>query len=352
MEEKQIRCIAYYLPQFHPIPENNEWWGAGFTEWTNVTRAKKYFRGHNQPNLPADLGFYDLRLPETREAQAEMAKQYGIEGFCYWHYWMGNGKRILERPFNEVLDSGKPDFPFCVAWANHSWTGHWFGNFAKTLLQQEYPGKEDYLEHFKYLNKAFSDPRYIHVDGKPLFYIYHAFALPNPKEFTDYFRELALQHGHKGLYIITEYAGYDELKRYGVDGAVFPYHRQIGFKEISLKKKIFTLLKKDCLQVYEYKDAMKYFLKSKYAGNEFPCIVPNWDSSPRLGKKGVVFKNPTPELFRQHLQEVKQALQNHEPEHKIAFLKSWNEWAEGNYIEPDQQFGHAFLQVLKEEITK
>ncbi len=345
-----IRCIAYYLPQFHPIPENDEWWGKGFTEWTNVTKAKPMFAGHIQPKLPADLGFYDLRLRETREAQANLAKTYGIEGFCYWHYWMGNGKRILERPFNEVLESGQPDFPFCVAWANHDWTGHWFGNFAKTLLKQEYGGKKEYAEHFSCLHKAFSDSRYITVDDKPLFYIYRAFALPNPTEFTDYFRELAHQHGYKGLYMITESASPEQVKSFGLDGAVFPRHREIGMQKPKGIRKVYKRFSKNHLQVYEYKKAMKFFLKDHYNNDEFPCIIPNWDSTPRLGKKGLVLNNVSPSLFKEHLLEVKKKLESHSAQHRIAFIKSWNEWAEGNYMEPDIREGHIYLQTLQETI--
>ena len=165
------RLIAFYLPQFHPIPENDEWWGRGFTEWTNVAKAVPLFRGHYQPHFPADLGFYDLRVPEVREAQAAMAKAYGIEGFCYYHYWFGHGRRLLERPFNEVLSSGKPDFPFCLCWANDTWTGIWHGAPNKVLIEQRYPGVEDYKAHFYALLDAFRDPRYMTVDGKKIFII-------------------------------------------------------------------------------------------------------------------------------------------------------------------------------------
>lgn len=351
MSKEKIRVIAFYLPQFHPIPENDEWWGKGFTEWTNVTKAKPLFKGHEQPKLPADLGFYDLRLPEAREAQANLAKQYGIEGFCYWHYWLGNGQRILERPFNEVLESKKPDFPFCLAWANHDWTGHWFGNFAKTLLKQHYGGKQDYKMHFDYLNKAFTDERYIKVDGMPLFFIYRPFDIPNPKEFTDYFRELALQAGHKGLYLVAEGLKPHQLEEYGIDAITYSYHRQIGFVKNNFKKKIFAKVKKDFLQKFHYKEAMQFFLKDNYLPNEFPCIVPNWDSTPRLGKKGLVLYGSTPQLFKEHLLQVKEKLQAHPPQQKIAFLKSWNEWAEGNYIEPDAKYGTQYLEVLKNTLA-
>ena len=167
-----IRILAFYLPQYHPIPENDKWYGKGFTEWTNVGKAKPLFRGHYQPQIPADLGYYDLRVPETREAQAELARQYGVEGFCYWHYWFGNGRRLLERPFNEVLSSGKPDFPFCLAWANHSWHGIYNGLKTKEpVIAQTYNGIEDYKQHFYTVLSAFKDKRYITVDDKPLFLV-------------------------------------------------------------------------------------------------------------------------------------------------------------------------------------
>src|SRR3954463_14619973 len=157
-----IKPIAIHLPQFHPIPENDEWWGKGFTEWTNVTQARPLFPGHKQPHIPADLGFYDLRLEETRIAQAELAKTYGIEGFCYWHYWFGNGKRLLERPFNEVLDSGKPDLGFCLAWANAKWGGVDYGDkYSRLLMDQLYPGPEDFTNHFNEVLPAFKDKRYM-----------------------------------------------------------------------------------------------------------------------------------------------------------------------------------------------
>ena len=160
MNHTTPRLIAYYLPQYHPIPENDGWWGRGFTEWTNVAKARPLFRGHYQPHIPADLGFYDLRLPEVRQAQAELARQAGIEGFCYWHYWFA-GKRLLERPFNEVLASGKPDFPFCLAWANATWTGIWYDAPDRILMEQTYPGQDDHKAHFNALLPAFLDERYI-----------------------------------------------------------------------------------------------------------------------------------------------------------------------------------------------
>src|SRR5690606_30741117 len=190
----KVKAIAFYLPQFHPIKENDEWWGKGFTEWTNVAKAKPMFPGHYQPHIPADLGFYDLRLSEARIAQADLAKKYGISAFCYWHYWFGNGRRILERPFQEVLESGTPDFPFCLAWANETWSGIWHGNPKTILVEQVYPGEQDYIDHFNSILPAFKDKRYFKVDGKPLFMVYKPMEIPDLPLFVSTFRRLATEN--------------------------------------------------------------------------------------------------------------------------------------------------------------
>jgi len=194
MNRPSVRTIAFYLPQFHPIPENDKWWGKGFTEWTNTARAKPLFRGHYQQHVPADLGFYDLRLPESRSAQANLARDYGLEAFCYYHYWFA-GHRILDRPFNEVLASGEPDFPFCLCWANQTWSGIWHGAANRVLIEQTYPGIDDHRRHFETLLPAFSDKRYLTVDGKPLFIIYKPTELPNAAATTDLWREMAVKAG-------------------------------------------------------------------------------------------------------------------------------------------------------------
>ena len=215
--EKKYRVIAFYLPQYYPIAENDETWGKGFTEWTNVAKAKPLFKGHYQPRVPADLGFYDLRVPEVREAQAQMAREAGIEGFMYWHYWFGNGKKLLDRPFKEVLESGKPDFPFCLAWANHSWTTKTWTTTKqfqknKMIVEQLYPGKEDFINHFNAVLPAFKDKRYLTVDGEPIFLIYEPLTIPNTKEFIKLWKELAIENGLKGIHFIGLANGW--LKNY------------------------------------------------------------------------------------------------------------------------------------------
>lgn len=355
---KKIRLIAYYLPQYHPIPENNSWWGSGFTEWINVVKAKPLFRGHYQPHIPADLGFYDLRVPETRAAQAEMAQNYRIEGFCYWHYWLGNGRMLLQRPFEEVLKSGEPNFPFCLGWANHSWTGIWFGAPNRTLAKQTYPGMEDHRKHFYYLLKAFKDPRYITVEKKPLLHIFRPYEIPDPKRVMDYWRELALKAGIKGLHIVGDGVEPDELEDFGLDACTYSNHRLI--EDPYLAKYIFLrrLLRKyrnkfHKPQVFSYKKAMNLFIrKGDRPNTEYPAIIPNWDSTPRLGWQGIVLHNSDPELFRIHVREVKSQMKTRPIERKIVFIKSWNEWAEGNHLEPDQKYGKAYLNVLKDEFLQ
>ncbi len=370
----KARLLAFYLPQFHPIPENDKWWGKGFTEWTNVARAKPLFPGHYQPHIPADLGFYDLRVPETRIAQAEMAKQYGIEGFCYWHYWFA-GRRLLERPFNEVLKSGKPDFPFCLAWANHTWSGIWYGCPDQILLKQTYPGLSDYEAHFYTVLEAFCDSRYVKVHGKPVFIVFRPTELPEPKIFTDCWRELAAKSGLKGLYLMgvafdsswnPEQNGFDAtvlmnpdwlrvqtplLSPYQVKPSLIFDKIYNGFASLSFKK--LSKIKYELPLVYSYKEGIKSaFLKEDLGFEIYPSIFANWDNTPRSGMNGRVFLDSTPELFRIHLKEALEKVERKTPEKKLVFVRSWNEWAEGNYLEPDQKFGKAYLEVIKDEVLE
>src|SRR5437667_7337089 len=221
MTAESIRAIAFYLPQFHPIPENDAWWGKGFTEWSNVVKAKPLFRGHYQPHLPADLGFYDLRLPETRQAQADLARQYGIYGFCYYHYWF-NGQRLLGRPLDDVLASGKPDFPFCLCWANENWTRRWDGRERELLMEQRYSDDDD-RAHMRWLAEAFGDERYIRVNNKPLFLVYRASRIPDPLRTTTIWRDEAQRLGFGDLYLCRVESFADERDdplRIGFDAAV------------------------------------------------------------------------------------------------------------------------------------
>lgn len=344
----RARAIAFYLPQFHPIPENDEWWGKGFTEWTNVTKAKPLFKWHHQPNLPADLGFYDLRVPEVREAQAELASSHGIEGFCYWHYWFGNEKRLLERPFNDVLASGKPDFPFCLAWANQTWSGVWHGESDRILIEQTYPGIEDYTQHFYSVLPAFADARYVRIEGKPLFLVYWPYGMPDTHQFTDCWRELAEKEGLGGIHLMAISNANWQPREHGFDSATL--HPPIRRKEKSA-----GLLKRfsDKPTIVEYEDFIaRYTFENCETDHYFPTVVPNWDNTPRSGSNGVVLSGSTPGLFRRHLENALSAIENRPPEKRMVFIKSWNEWAEGNYLEPDQQYGSAYLDVVRSVLVR
>lgn len=362
---RKCRLIAFYLPQYHPIPENDKWWGNGFTEWTNVGKARPLFRGHYQPRVPADLGYYDLRLPEVREAQAQLAREAGIEGFCYWHYWFGNGKRLLERPFNEVLASGKPDFPFCLAWANHSWYAkNWNANDSskdKLLIEQLYPGKEDQINHFNTLLKAFKDSRYIRVDDKPVFIIYAPHLIPQITDFIILWNKLAIENGLKGIYFIGQTRknnDCNDILKFGFDGV----YRQ-GIENVHRKMRgkytngILRYLRKHTssklvpLEKYEYSDVVDNISEPELDSveNIYPAIIPNFDHSPRSSREGLIYVNSTPELFRKMVVNTLDNIVNKKFENKIVFLRSWNEWGEGNYIEPDLKFGKEYLNVLRDE---
>lgn len=375
----KARVIAYYLPQFHPIKENDEFWGKGFTEWTNVAKAKPLFKGHYQPQVPADLGFYDLRLPEVREAQATMAKECGVEGFMYWNYWFGRGKKVLEMPIEEIMRTGKPNFPFCIGWANHDWSNKtWktIGNFKmeKTFLTQEYLGKKDYTDYFNYCLPMFKDKRYITVDDKPLFYIFAPDAIPDIEDFIKLWNKLAIKNGLKGIHFVARVDAigkthvvndksylndhkqrYDNYIKKGFDAVCSEGCRRAEILSSGFSKKYFrTILKKMRLSSMNSHDYMKiinnYYTDSDSLDYVYPQIIPRMDRTPRQGKNAIIYKDNSPEKFRKCIQLAFEKVQDKNYEHRILFLSSWNEWGEGSYMEPDIIFGHEYLDVLKDEI--
>jgi hypothetical protein len=352
--DRQARVIAFYLPQFHPIPENDAWWGPGFTEWTNVARARPLFPGHQQPHIPADLGFYDLRVADTREAQAKLAKRYGIEAFCYWHYWFA-GRRILERPYTEMLQSGKPDFRFCLAWANQTWSGTWHGAPDDILIEQTYPGAHDDEDHFEHVLPAFRDPRYLRVDDRPLFYVFRPELLPDPRAFVERWRSLAERAGLGGIYLVAEVSDllgrgpvYTNVTKDSFDAGVYirlPARvDRLATFEMRLTRKLLRWP-----EHYRYATEPIETPPVLVAEPIYPCVYPNWDNTPRSGRQGLVLKSPTPNAFRVHVRAAVESLARTASAHRLLFVKSWNEWAEGNYLEPDLDHGHEFLTVLAEE---
>lgn len=350
----KIKPIAFYLPQFHPIPENDEWWGKGFTEWTNVKKAKPLFKGHYQPHVPLDLGYYDLREEEIRIKQAEMAKSYGIHGFCYWHYWFGAGKRLLEGPARDFLESGKPDFPICFAWANQTWSGIWHGAPNRILIEQKYLGVEDDREHFLEMLPYFRDSRYIRVDGKPLFLIYRPFDHPYLDDFISHWNSLAKEKGLEGIYFLG--ISYQEDNPFkNLNGFAFHDHNlkkgSLNFFEKAVKKitkkypkEILSQLKYGCI-VTSFEEIVEKTYNSKMKPMNYPTLFTGWDNTPRSGKRGVVQQDFNLKFFKKHLEKTVESM-NDENE-LIFFIKSWNEWAEGNYLEPDERFQKGKLEILK-----
>ena len=358
-ENSKSKVIAMYLPQYHPIPENDKWWGKGFTEWKNVGRAKALFPSHYQPRVPADLGYYDLRLPQVRKEQADMAQRHGIDGFCYYHYWFGNGRRLLELPFNEVVKLGEPNFPFMLCWANESWHEKFWdnkGGISKNLLMEQIYGDEkEYEEHFYALLEAFKDHRYITIDNKLAFMIYEPLKFPEIKKFIKKWQQLAFENGLEGFHFIgqTQHAisEKDNILSLGFDAinAVRIYDVLQNKNKLSrtiskVKRSIFKTALYD-----NYSNAVKYLTNSEFdaAPDVYPSIIPGWDHTPRSGKGGFLLHKFTPDLFALHVRNVFDVMKNKPEGKKITFIKSWNEWGEGNYLEPDIRYGTKFLEVIK-----
>lgn len=363
--KNNIKVLAYYLPQFYPTKENDQWWGKGFTEWTNVGKAEKLWKKHYQPKVPADLGYYDLRLPSVREQQAELAREAGVSGFLYWHYWFGNGRRLLSEVFQEVLDSGKPDFPFALAWANHPWyKKSWASNTNsdELLLAQTYPGIDDAREHFEFLLKAFKDPRYIKIDGKPFLLIFHPKKLPDL--YIRQFRKWTVEAGFKGLYLVANVIDPNEtLQDYQNRGYEAVTYNNICnyqmhfFSEMNplhrIVVRIYRIIKEKLTGMphlaTDYGKHCKEFISEKDKEEDvIPEIFPNWDHSPRSGRKcGPIFYNCEPKYFYEHVKTAVEAVKSKPIEKRILILKSWNEWGEGNYMEPDLKYGHGYIDALR-----
>jgi hypothetical protein len=337
--------VATYLPQFHPVPENDAWWGPGFTEWTNVVQARPLFPGHQQPHLPADLGFYDLRVPEVRARQAQLAAAHGIDGFLYYHYWFG-GRRILDRPFDEVRRSGHPRLPFALCWANENWTRAWDAGDHEVLLEQRYDADER-AAHVAYLVDAFADERYLRMDGRPLFAIYRIAALPDAAGFLDALRAGAGAAGVGDPWVVKvdAHGSFEDPAASGCDAAVqlFPPHGvvELGLDDVRLP------LGDPGNRVLPY-DAMVATLLAQPAPAwiRYECVVPGWDNSPRRGDgRSMVVHGSTPSAYGRWLRAVLDRAPGRTPGQPLVLINAWNEWAEGAHLEPDQRWGDAYLRA-------
>ncbi|WPR71613.1 glycoside hydrolase family 99-like domain-containing protein [Flavobacterium sp. NG2] len=364
----KIKPIAIYLPQFHPIAENDAWWGKGFTEWTNVAKAKPRFEGHYQPHLPADLGFYDLRLDEARMAQEQMAKDYGIHGFCYYHYWF-NGKRVLHEPLDRKLKNSNEDFPFMMCWANENWTRTWDGGENNILLKQVY-SEEDDLKHILHLIPYFKDDRYIKIDGKPVFVIYRANLFPDIKRTIQIWNEIAINNGLAGLHIgyVEAFEDKEDKKYLGFDfGIEFqPNFSNVPKKPIKKEKLLSKYYKKflknikvksskrvnEHDRVFEYEDFMVLQKKARYKDDVSPMITPMWDNSPRRKRDAFILKNASPELYGNWLEHLRNNYDWDKNKEKFLFINAWNEWAEGNHLEPCHKWGTSYLEITKKVLSQ
>ena len=363
-----MKTIAFYLPQFHPIPENSKWWGAGFTEWHNVARSKRLFRNHRQPQIPGELGFYDLRLDETRHEQAKLAKEFGIDAFCYYHYWF-NGKRLLETPIEKMLRDKECDMPFCLCFANETWSRAWDGNEREILIEQTY-SEEDDKKHAEFLSKVFKDERYLKSDGKPIFIIYRIGKHENPGRFVKYLNEAARKEGFPGIrvFAVRNFAcdvTDDLLHSYGIDDVVdfqpnnseYPGRSPIG-KGIRFIQRLWNSLarKTGLPEVYSvlripYNKVAKNALGlyDKLGKNHHPTVFPNWDNSPRR-HAATIIQNDNPEDFTAWVKAAVKIIRERPENDQFLFVNAWNEWAESAHLEPDLAMGKKFLQAFKEGI--
>jgi lipopolysaccharide biosynthesis protein len=360
--KNDVRLICFYLPQYHPIPENDRWWGKGFTEWRNVVSGRPLVKDHYQPHLPADLGFYDLRLPEARQAQADLARAHGIHGFCYYHYWFG-GKRLLERPLNEVLASGEPDFPFCVCWANENWTRRWDGEDHEILMTQAYSAEDD-LEHIRALIPQFRDHRYIKVNGRPLLLVYRVSSLPHPEQTAATWRREAQKAGFPDLFLamVVSLGTLDfDPAAIGFDASVdFPptcNHQtqpirplRCRFKRLDRQARRFLRDPYCEHSILRYSDlAANLMNRPEPQHRLFPGVSPGWDNSARRKRGASVYLGSTPELYRTWLDHAIGQSQRRfaDSGERLVFVNAWNEWAEGNHLEPDQKWGRRYLEETR-----
>lgn len=363
------KVIALYLPQYRPVVENDKWFGKGFTEWTSVAKSKPLFKGHLQPRVPADLGFYDLRLSEVREQQVELAKVAGVAAFCYYHYWFGNKQTILEKTLQEVVAERTPDFPFCLCWANESWYKKcWHSDTGylsqELLFDQQYPGQQDYDDHFYFLLDVFKDKRYYKIDGRLVFVVYNLvdFKKGNVEEFKARWQILAKENGLPGFYFVSFANTESEIE--------LPEHKHFDATILCLLKKpvigdnqsflsrrfvslkgLFSKWFNKPMITFDYSKVYHDFSSITFKNTRvYPVLLPNWDNSPRRGAGGTIFYNSTPGFFKKHCQEVFNLVCEKEEKDNIVFLKSWNEWGEGNYMEPDLEYGHGYIDALREAI--
>lgn len=370
-----MKLIAFYLPQYHEFEENNRWWGKGFTEWTNTRNAKPIFKGHQQPNEPLD-GYYDLADPENVfRYQIELAKKYGVYGFCFYHYWFDQGKQLMEEPVEAYLKNTSLDLPFCLCWANHSWTRTWTGDEKEILMEQTYGDRIEQAAHFGYMLQFFKDERYIKIDGKPVLVIFRPDAIPDLEERLEFWSTLAKEAGLKGITYISEertvaydmdnpkYSCLDYIMTYQPSYVSYLPSQKLGYFKASFKHPVltFSILKQSVkkaigrilnieslrVTVNDYDVTWREILNLKYSKRMMPSAFANWDNTPRRGCRGVLYKS-SPQKFAKYFPKFVECCKRQGKE--FAFFNAWNEWGEGAYLEPDKRFEHQYLEVIQRSL--
>lgn len=369
MKEK---VIAFYLPQYHAIPENDAAWGKGFTEWTNVKKAKPIYKGQYQPHVPLNQDYYNLLDVNVMKQQAQLAKKYGIFGFCYYHYYFKDGKKLLEKPLENMLSDKSVDIPFCLSWANEPWSKRWDGSENEIIMPQAYGDKEEWKEHFEYLLPFFKDERYIKdEEGRPIFLIYKPRQIPECENMLKYWNELAKKNNIPSIKFFVQHPDSEVI-----DGSImemfegivefepfYTLNSLMGTKKSKLKfvlkyplyavklgvNKINNKIKKMDLRLYDYDMIVDASLKRKSDKRIYPGVFPAWDNTARKGKNAMCYYNSTPSKFRIYLEKrIKKNQQEYNKE--FLFVNAWNEWGEGAHLEPDEKHGHAYLEAIRDSI--
>jgi hypothetical protein len=377
-ESEKVKLIAMYFTQLHAIPENDEWWGKGFTDWVNVKKAEPRYEGHYQPRVPLDNNYYDQSQIDTIRAQIELAKKYGLYGFCHYHYWF-DGKQLLETPTNIVLDNPELDFPFCLSWANETWSKRWDGRNHDILIKQTHPPTEESWEkHFQYLIRAWSDPRAIKIDNKPVFVIYRPFYIEKIGDMIAYWNKRAKEHGLVGLYIVAQkqyefpnrecVADFDALFQFQPFEAMLSHELPANVVQNRMRSKLLDMLPgwlrewlrdmkmlfKKRLVIYDYDRVWKDVIAFRPDDNlrTFQGAFVDWDNTARYGHHSTTFKGANPERFEYWFTKLVDVVGAREENERYIFLNAWNEWAEGTYLEPDEKYQYQYLEAVKKALKK
>lgn len=360
MTKNKLKYIAFYLPQFHTFPENDKWWGKGFTEWTNTTKSKPLYKGHYQPHTPLNGNYYDLSKVEYMYKQIGFAQKYGVDGFCFYHYWF-NGKKLMEKPVENYLKHKDLDLPFCLSWANENWSRRWDGSENELLISQDYGDRDDWEKHFYYLLPYFKDKRYICENGKPLLIIYKPQLIDVIDELLTFWDGLARKNGLNGICFASEYPQFDKEIADKFDYNIeFEPITTTGYVQEKLIKSILTnprysihvisqkfknILKIHSYKRYNYKLCIKASVKRVGTTRSIYCVFPGWDNSPRRKNGALIYDKNSPKLFENYLYQ--QSIKSLDENKKYLFINAWNEWAEGAHLEPDEKYGFAFLEAIR-----